>query len=269
MRLLLLSDIHANLEALEACLDVAPPHDRVMNLGDVVGYNASPNEVCERVRAMGSPLVRGNHDRACSGLTDLKEFNLVAALSARWTQETLLPQHLEWLRALPQGPVRGDDSPDAEFVHGSPRDEDEYVLNPTTASFNFRLPGHADRIFFGHTHIQGGFTYRNGKTQPFAPQYDTGEDVVQFSMTLAAGGAVSHQPRLGGTATRWRLARRLCALRDWRRCARQGDFLPRALRCGADPAADSGGQSSRAAGPPAEAGTLAHFRSAVIVPQYW
>ena len=109
----------------------------------------------------------------------------MAAMSARWTQETLLPQHLEWLRALPQGPVRGDDSPDAEFVHGSPRDEDEYVLNPTTASFNFRLPGHADRIFFGHTHIQGGFTYRNGKTQPFAPQYETGEDVVQFSMTLA------------------------------------------------------------------------------------
>ena len=55
MRLLLLSDIHANLEALEACLDAAPPHDRVMNLGDVVGYNASPNEVCERVRAMGGP----------------------------------------------------------------------------------------------------------------------------------------------------------------------------------------------------------------------
>ena len=53
MRLLLLSDIHANLEALDACLDAAPAHDRVMNLGDIVGYNASPNEVCERVRAMG------------------------------------------------------------------------------------------------------------------------------------------------------------------------------------------------------------------------
>ena len=60
-----------------------------MNLGDVVGYNASPNEVCERVRAMGAPVVRGNHDRACSGLTDLSEFNLVAAMSARWTQITL------------------------------------------------------------------------------------------------------------------------------------------------------------------------------------
>ena len=95
MRLLLLSDIHANLEAMEACLAAAPAHDRVVNLGDVVGYNASPNEVCERVRAMGGPVVRGNHDRACSGLTDLSEFNLVAAMSARWTQTTLLPEHLE------------------------------------------------------------------------------------------------------------------------------------------------------------------------------
>ena len=67
MRVLLLSDIHANLEAMEACLAVAPAHDFLVNLGDVVGYNASPNEVCERVRAMGGTIVRGNHDRACSG----------------------------------------------------------------------------------------------------------------------------------------------------------------------------------------------------------
>ncbi len=70
MRLLLLSDIHANLEALEACLAAAPAYDRMVNLGDMVGYNASPNEVCERVRAMNSPVVRGNHDRACSGLSE-------------------------------------------------------------------------------------------------------------------------------------------------------------------------------------------------------
>ena len=95
MRLLLLSDIHANLEAMEACLAVAPQHDLLVNLGDVVGYNASPNEVCERVRAMGGTIVRGNHDRACSGLTDLAEFNLVAAMSARWTQTALTPTWLQ------------------------------------------------------------------------------------------------------------------------------------------------------------------------------
>lgn len=208
MRLLLLSDIHANLEALEACLAVVPAHDLIVNLGDVVGYNASPNEVCERVRARGGAIVRGNHDRACSGLTDLTEFNLVAAMSARWTQTTLLPEHLEWLKALPRGPMRLGELAGIEFVHGSPRDEDEYVLNPSTAGANLRMPGHAETIFFGHTHLQGGFAFENGRMHSFAPVFPTGEDVVEFKMPLQSGerylinpGSVG-QPRDGD----WRAA---------------------------------------------------------------
>jgi diadenosine tetraphosphatase ApaH/serine/threonine PP2A family protein phosphatase len=185
VRLLLLSDIHANLEAMEACLAVAPAHDFLVNLGDVVGYNASPNEVCERVRAMGGTIVRGNHDRACSGLTDLSDFNLVAAMSAKWTQNVLRREHLEWLRALPPGPQRGGELAGIEFVHGSPRDEDEYVLNPSTAAANLRMPGHADRIFFGHTHLQGGFAFADERVRSFTPIYSTGEDVEQFTMPLA------------------------------------------------------------------------------------
>src|ERR1019366_5462410 len=169
MRLLLLSDIHANLEAMEACLAASPPYDLVVNLGDVVGYNASPNEVCGRVRAMGGPVVRGNHDRACTGLTDLSEFNLVAAISSRWTQTTLASEHLDWLRNLPQGPMRVDGLAGMEFVHGSPRDEDEYLLNASTAHANFRVPGHADVMMFGHTHLQGGFVYQEGRTHPLTP----------------------------------------------------------------------------------------------------
>src|SRR5450755_3500823 len=84
MRLLLISDIHANMEAFEACMAAAPAYDRVVNLGDVVGYNASPNEICARVIAMIAPIVRGNHARACAGLSDLKEFNPVVASSAYW-----------------------------------------------------------------------------------------------------------------------------------------------------------------------------------------
>jgi predicted phosphodiesterase len=187
MRLLLLSDIHANLEALDACMAAAPAYDRVVNLGDIVGYNASPNEVCERVRAMACPVVRGNHDRACSGLSSLAEFNLVAAMSARWTQTTLSTDHLDWLRNLPQGPLRLGEFPGLEFVHGSPRDEDEYVLNNTTAGVDFHLPGHADRIFFGHTHLQGGFACRNNRTQPITPQYATGEGVERCQLLLTAG----------------------------------------------------------------------------------
>jgi len=187
MRLLLFSDIHANLEAMEACLAVAPAHDLLVNLGDVVGYNASPNEVCERVRAMGGAIVRGNHDRACAGLTDLAEFNLVAAMSARWTQTALTDENLEWLRVLPHGPLRSEELAEIEFVHGSPRDEDEYVLNPTTAAFNLRMPGHAGRIFFGHTHLQGGFALENGRGRAFAPSFPAEDGFVQFTMPLVQG----------------------------------------------------------------------------------
>ncbi len=208
MRLLLLSDIHANLEAMEACLAAAPAYDMVVNLGDVVGYNASPNEVCERVRAMGGPVVRGNHDRACTGLTDLSEFNLVAAMSARWTQITLAHEHLDWLRSLPQGPMRLDELTGMEFVHGSPRDEDEYLLNASTANANFHLPGHADVMIFGHTHLQGGFVYQEGRTHPIAPGYGSMEGAVESTFTIMPGarylinpGSVG-QPRDGD----WRAA---------------------------------------------------------------
>ncbi len=187
MRVLVVSDIHANLEALEACLAAAPAHDLIVNLGDVVGYNASPNEVCARVRAMGGTIVRGNHDRVCSGLTDMAEFNLVAAMSAKWTQNTLLPEHQEWLRELPKGPMKHDHLPDVEFVHGSPRDEDEYVLNAATATADFRVPGHAQTVFFGHTHIQGGYVFENGRARAFSPQYETTDEVAQFAIQLQPG----------------------------------------------------------------------------------
>ena len=184
MRLLVISDIHANLEALEACLEAAPAYDKVINLGDVVGYNASPNEVCERVRAMGGQVVRGNHDRACSGITGLAEFNLVAAMSARWTQTVLDNDHAEWLRALPQGPLRDEDFPGMEFVHGSPRHEDEYVLTASTAFLDFATPGHADAIFFGHTHLQGGFIYKDGVARPLELEYETHDAIVSCEVTL-------------------------------------------------------------------------------------
>ena len=187
MRLLLLSDIHSNIEALEACLAAAPAHDMAVNLGDIVGYNASPNEVCTLVREMKCPVVRGNHDRACSGLSSLTEFNLVAAMSARWTQTALEHDHMEWLRALPRGPLRKSDLPGLEFVHGSPRDEDEYLLNNATASVDFKLPGHPDKIFFGHTHLQGGFVYHGDKTLPFVPEYESSEGAVRYQVALGPG----------------------------------------------------------------------------------
>ena len=129
MRALLLSDIHANLEALEACLAAAPSFDLVVNLGDIVGYGASPNEVAARSRELGKIFVRGNHDKAATGMMELDDFNPMAAAAALWTRNTLTPENLEWLRGLPHGPVSLPDFPDVQLVHGSPNDEDEYVVS--------------------------------------------------------------------------------------------------------------------------------------------
>ncbi|HEU5336796.1 MAG TPA: metallophosphoesterase family protein [Terriglobales bacterium] len=156
MRILLLSDIHSNLEALESCLAAVPAHDMAVNLGDIVGYGASPNEVIERSRALGKLFVRGNHDKAACGLMDVTDFNPVAGMAALWTRDHLTPENLEWLRQLPQGPLRLDDSLDAQFVHGSPIDEDEYLVTLRDAMEPLTYSSVA-LTFFGHTHIQGGF----------------------------------------------------------------------------------------------------------------
>jgi len=170
VRVLLLSDIHSNLEALEACLAAAPAHDLVVNLGDVVGYGANPNEVVERSRGLGSVFVRGNHDKAASGLMDLRDFNPIAGLAALWTRDQLTPENLEWLSALPHGPVQMEDVAGVQFVHGSPVDEDEYVVTARDA-IEPLLVSSTPVTFFGHTHLQGGFSTNHNDV--FRPVYKT------------------------------------------------------------------------------------------------
>lgn len=172
MRILLLSDIHANLEALEACLAAAPAHDLVVNLGDIVGYGASPNEVTDRSRELGKIFVRGNHDKAATGLMDLDDFNPMAAAAAMWTREELEPENLEWLRDLPKGPTSLKHLPDVQLVHGSPGDEDEYVVSLGDALaplLTLTMP----LTFFGHTHLQGGFFANATAADGFRPEYRT------------------------------------------------------------------------------------------------
>jgi predicted phosphodiesterase len=172
VRLLLLSDIHSNLEALEACLAAAPAYDLVVNLGDIVGYGANPNEVIERSRRLGKFFVRGNHDKAAAGLMDLKDFNPIAGLAALWTRDQLSGENLEWLRSLPPGPIQVDGLPGAQFVHGSPVDEDEYVVT-LRDSLEPLLFSHVPLTFFGHTHLQGSFSTNNTNSDVFRPAYKT------------------------------------------------------------------------------------------------
>jgi len=155
MRYLIISDIHGNLPALQEVLNHAPSYDGVLCLGDLVGYGASPNDVIETVAKLNlSGQVRGNHDKVCSGLDPGYNFNNNAFASAMWTLKNLTPKNLEYLRSMRQGPLRIDDL--ITISHGSPMDEDYYILyeNDAYASFDvFDTP----ICFFGHTHVPGIF----------------------------------------------------------------------------------------------------------------
>ncbi len=172
MRLLLLSDVHSNLEALDACLAAAPAHDLVVNLGDNVGYGANPNEVIQRVRALGDAFVRGNHDKAVSGLMDLEDFNPIAGIATLWTRDQLTAENLAWLRNLPQGPVMLPEFPEVQFVHGSAHDEDEYLVSVRDA-LEPLLTDSVPVTFFGHTHLQGGFALQGEVSELYRPAYRT------------------------------------------------------------------------------------------------
>jgi diadenosine tetraphosphatase ApaH/serine/threonine PP2A family protein phosphatase len=169
VRLLLLSDIHANLEALEAVLDAAPDFDRVVNLGDVVGYGASPNQVIGLLKATEPLSVRGNHDRVCAILGPIEGFNPVAKAAAEWTRDQLSHANLDWLAELPMGPVSLPKMAGVEFAHGSPDNEDRYVTGERVAGEVLKLT-EAAVIFVGHTHMQGAFTRLPQGVQPAVPE---------------------------------------------------------------------------------------------------
>jgi predicted phosphodiesterase len=162
VRYLILSDVHGNWQALEAVVhDSEGRHDRTLCCGDLVGYGADPNAVVDWVRTNCDVVVRGNHDRACTGLDDLEWFNPVARSAAVWTQQALSPENAKYTADLPRGPVVIEHF---QVVHGSPFDEDEYVLAADEAGQAF---GYLEcrLAFFGHTHVQGGFIWNHSRVE--------------------------------------------------------------------------------------------------------
>ncbi|MGD9903686.1 MAG: metallophosphoesterase [Vicinamibacterales bacterium] len=157
MRYLVLSDVHANLEALETVLDAAAaiPHDRVLVLGDMVGYGADPNAVVERIRAIAPfAVIRGNHDKVGAGLEPSDAFNTVARTAIRWTYEALSDDNRDWLAELPSGPIAVDDL--LEICHGTPFDEDAYVFDEADVLRSMQAASRRVCLF-GHTHVQVGY----------------------------------------------------------------------------------------------------------------
>ncbi len=152
MRYLVLTDIHANLEALEACIADAAAHhyDRTLVLGDLVGYGADPNAVIDRVQAL-EPLaiVRGNHDKVSCGLEHADAFNAVAKSAALWTFDALTSDRRAWLAALPAGPHTVDEL--VQICHGAPYDEDAYIFDELDALRALKV-SERPLCLFGHTH---------------------------------------------------------------------------------------------------------------------
>ena len=186
MRFLLLSDIHSNLDALEACVAGAPAFDAVANLGDIVGYGACPNQVIERsarwaISSCGEITIRPVPDSwTCAAATH-------AAAAVVWTHHELSADNLAWLKAMPQGPLPLTPLTDAQVAHGSPRDEDEYLLvsdHAAVSAFHVEVP----LTFFGHTHMQGGFLVGDDGEDTFRPEFDEKADAVSFEYPLDRNG---------------------------------------------------------------------------------
>lgn len=166
MRVLVLSDIHANLPALETVLADAARrgYDEVWCLGDLVGYGPDPNACVERLRALGPQLgacLAGNHDYAALGKgIDINDFNPEAKRAVLWTRAQLKPDVRSYLDALPGIPVRR-----GQFflAHGSPRDSVwEYISSARIARENFDAVPDFTICLVGHTHVPAIFRYALG-----------------------------------------------------------------------------------------------------------
>lgn len=189
MRVLVFSDIHSNLTALEAVLSTEGNIDTFWCLGDLVGYGPDPNECIERVRNLPNlKCVRGNHDAAALGEVDQHTFNHEASLAITWTKRVLNAESQEFLLSLPEKLVFDD----VTMVHGSPRNPVwDYVMDYMTAIRMF--PSYNTRIcMVGHTHVPA-IWMENAEKPPTAPVMDYHKNAI-LTKTILNPGSIG-QPR--------------------------------------------------------------------------
>jgi diadenosine tetraphosphatase ApaH/serine/threonine PP2A family protein phosphatase len=191
MRIAVLSDVHANLPALDAVLAALGPVDAVWHLGDVVGYGPHPDEVVARLREVGAVGVRGNHDEAALGNLDVTWFNPAARWAVEWTSHRMEPATRAWLEDLPERlEIDG-----ITLVHGSPRDPTwEYVTTTPAARANLAAIT-TTHCLHGHTHIPVAWRDDHGNVEAVRPS-DGSELVLDGRRVLLNPGSVG-QPRDG------------------------------------------------------------------------
>ena len=149
MRVLVISDIHSNLEALNAVLAEVGDFDMIWSLGDIVGYGPKPNECIARLNGFTHLAIPGNHDWGVLGRLDLSDFNADARQANKWTREQLTPESRAYLEALPETVVEGDFT----LAHGSPRHPVwEYLFDANRAKLSFAY-FETTICLVGHTHV--------------------------------------------------------------------------------------------------------------------
>ena len=211
MRIAVLSDIHANLPALDAVLADAGQVDAIWHLGDVVGYGPDPDGVVARLRAAGARGVRGNHDAAAAGGSEIDWFNPDARRAMEWTRTVISSAAVDWLRDLPER-LRLEG---CELVHGSPRDPLwEYILSPSIARDNLAVLGQPIGLH-GHTHIPVAYVEDDGRVDRVAPRRGT-ELGLEGHRALVNPGSVG-QPRDGDTSASYLILDPAAGSMTWHR----------------------------------------------------
>jgi diadenosine tetraphosphatase ApaH/serine/threonine PP2A family protein phosphatase len=214
MRIAVLSDIHGNLQALEAVLDEVEREDvhEIWCLGDVVGYGADPNDCCARIRQQADLVLCGNHDMAVTGELSLEEFSRGAAIAARWTQDVLDPKHASWLRRRRPS----EEARDIGLYHASPRDPVwEYVLSSLLAELCFDAM--AQRVaLVGHSHVALSFVRPEGEAATGEPRRAGDAVDLRAGEWILNPGSVG-QPRDGDARAAWLLLDLDLLRAQWRR----------------------------------------------------
>jgi predicted phosphodiesterase len=240
VRIAVLSDIHSNLVALDAVLAAAGEVDAVWHLGDVVGYGPEPDAVVARLTEIGAVGVRGNHDAAAVGGSEIDWFNPDAKAAMEWTREAISTTTRDWLAALPLRRMESSFT----LVHGSPRDPIwEYVTSAALARAGLSAIS-TEHGLHGHTHVPIAFTMVDGRMRTLAPRAGNMVALGEGRMLLnpgSVGQPRDHDPRASymvldvdaGTATWGRIAYDVDAVGAAMRAAGLPPRLADRLRVGA------------------------------------
>ncbi len=226
----MLSDIHSNLVALDAVLAAAGEVEAVWHLGDVVGYGPEPDAVVARLTEIGAIGVRGNHDAAAAGGSEIDWFNPEAKAAMEWTREAISASTRDWLAALPLRRMESSFT----LVHGSPRDPIwEYVTSAALARAGLSAIS-TEHGLHGHTHVPIAFTMVDGRMRTLAPRAGNTVALGEGRMLLNPGSV--GQPRDRDPRASYLVLDTAAATATWGRVAYDFESVGASMRAAGLPA---------------------------------